>query len=76
VAYAALRRQPAMLAGRLDVLSELPALREQRRQIQARRTAPLHSLARWLEPAPSPLEVLYQQRRLQRLLSAAPAEER
>jgi GT2 family glycosyltransferase len=75
VAYATLRRQPAMLAGRLDVLSELPALREQRRQIQARRTAPLHSLARWLEPAPSPLAVLYQQRRLQRLLSALPAQE-
>jgi len=68
VAYAALRRQPAMLAGRLDVLSELPALREQRRQIQSRRTAPLHSLARWLEPAPSPLAVLRHQQRLERLL--------
>jgi GT2 family glycosyltransferase len=75
VVYAALRRQPAMLAGRLDVLSEWPALREQRRQIQARRTAPLHSLARWLEPAPSPLEVLREQQRLQRWLQPAAAQE-
>jgi GT2 family glycosyltransferase len=74
VAYAALRRHPAILAGRLDVLSEIPALREQRRQIQARRTAPLHSLARWLEPAPAPLEVLRQQQQLQRLLQPAPAQ--
>jgi hypothetical protein len=64
-----------MLAGRLDVLSEWPALREQRRQIQARRTAPLHSLAHWLEPAPSPLEVLREQQRLQRWLQPAAAQE-
>jgi GT2 family glycosyltransferase len=68
--YAVLRREPAMLAGRLDVVSELPALRVQRHQIQRRRTAPLHSLARWLEPAPAPLEVLRQQQRLRRLLLA------
>lgn len=56
--YALVRRQPGIAAGRLEVLSELPALLAQRRGIQARRTAALQELARWLEPAPSPLAAL------------------
>jgi GT2 family glycosyltransferase len=66
LAYALLRRQPAIAAGRLDVLHELPTLLAQRRAIQSRRTAPYCALAPWLEPAPSPLAAL----RLQRTLTA------
>ncbi len=66
--YALLRRQPAIIAGRLEALAELPALREQRRAIQARRTAAVADLARWLAPAPGPLAALNRQRRLQALL--------
>jgi GT2 family glycosyltransferase len=62
--YAALRRQPAIAAGRLEALTELPALRQQRRMIQARRTASIGALARWLEPAPSPLAALRVARQL------------
>ncbi len=50
VTYAVLRRQPDMLAGRLMALAEWPQLLHQRRHIQARRTAPLGELARWIEP--------------------------
>jgi GT2 family glycosyltransferase len=67
VAYAILRRQPTMIAGRLDGLSEFPALLEQRRAIQARRTAPVGELARWLLPAPAPLDVLRARWQVQRL---------
>jgi GT2 family glycosyltransferase len=69
--YAALRRQPAIAAGRLEALTELPALRQQRRMIQARRTVPSGTLARWLEPAPSPLAALQLQRQLAELLAKA-----
>lgn len=58
--YALMRHQPAIAAGRLEALNELPALLEQRRVIQSRRTAALGELARWLAPAPSPLKVLEQ----------------
>ena len=68
-AYATLRRQPAMIAGRLEALRELPALLAQRQFIQARRTASIGELAAWLEPAPAPLEALRRQRRLAALLS-------
>lgn len=67
-AYALLRHQPAIAAGRLEALHELPTLLLQRRAIQARRTAPLAALAPWLEPAPSPLAALHLQRRLHTLL--------
>lgn len=50
VTYAVLRRQPDMLAGRFMALAEWPQLLHQRRHIQARRTAPLGELARWIEP--------------------------
>jgi GT2 family glycosyltransferase len=67
-AYAALRQQPAIIAGRAEALRELPALIAQRRAIQARRTASLGELARWLEPAPSPLAALRRERRLAAIL--------
>lgn len=67
--YAALRRQPAIAQGRLEALGELPTLLQQRRAIQARRTATIGELAHWIEPAPSPLAALRTQRRLTALLS-------
>jgi hypothetical protein len=70
--YALLRRQPAIAAGRLEALHELPALLRQRRHIQARRTATMGELARWLEPAPSPLAALNAQRHIQTLLQSHP----
>lgn len=68
LAYAALRRQPAIAAGRWEALRELPALLVQRRSIQARRTEPIGELARFLEPAPSTAEIIRRQRRLAALL--------
>jgi GT2 family glycosyltransferase len=69
--YGLLRGRPAMAAGRLEALRELPALLAQRRAIQAGRTAPIGDLAAWVEPAPSPLAALYEQRRLAALLGGA-----
>ncbi len=68
LAYAALRGQPAIATGRMEVLAELPHLLAQRRAIQARRSVPVGSLARWIEAAPAPWEVLRTQRRLQAAL--------
>lgn len=68
LAYAALRRRPAIAAGRLMALAELPALLAQRRAIQSRRSAPIAELARWVEPGGGPLEALRTQRRLAALL--------
>jgi GT2 family glycosyltransferase len=68
ITYALLRRQPAVAAGRFEALHEMPALLEQRRTIQARRTVPAADLARWLEPAPSPLAALAVQRQVQRIV--------
>jgi GT2 family glycosyltransferase len=68
VGYGALRRQPAIAAGRLEALRELPALLRQRRAIQAGRTASIGELAAWVEPAPRPAEVLRERRRLDAIL--------
>jgi GT2 family glycosyltransferase len=68
LAYAALRREPAVAAGRLMALAELPRLRAERRLIQARRTAPLGDLAPWIAPG-GPLAALRTQQRLDRLLA-------
>jgi GT2 family glycosyltransferase len=68
LAYAWLRWQPAVAAGRLEVLHELPNLLIQRRAIQTRRTTPINDLARWLEPAPSPLAALRIQRQVEGIL--------
>ncbi len=67
VSYALARRQPAMLAGRLMAVAELPALLEQRRRIQSRRTAPIAALARWIERPAGPIATMRAQRRLARL---------
>lgn len=64
LAYATMHRQPAMIAGRLEALRELPDLLHQRRAIQSRRTAATGDLARWLQPAPSPLAAWQMQQRL------------
>lgn len=66
-AYALLSRQPAILAGRAAALRELPALRQQRAAIQQQRTAPLHTLAAWIEPAPPPHAALHLRRQIARL---------
>lgn len=58
LAYAAARRETAVVAGRLEALAELPALLSQRRTIQARRVVGGEDLVQWLAPAPSPLAVL------------------
>jgi GT2 family glycosyltransferase len=70
LAYAALRNEPAVAAGRLMALAEWPRLRAERRAIQARRTAPIGELARWIAPAGGPLAALRTRRRLERLLAA------
>lgn len=71
IAYAALRRQPALIAGRLMALAEVPTLLHQRRVIQDRRTAPIPALARWIEPPAGPLTTWRLQRRLARLTQLA-----
>lgn len=73
LAYAALRRLPAVAAGRLEVIGELPALLAQRRAIQARRSAPIAALAAWIEPAVGPLAELRERRRLSQILATLPA---
>jgi len=69
ITYGVLAGQPAMAAGRTAALRELPALLRERRAIQARRSAPIHELARWLEPAKPPWQLLREQRRLDAVLS-------
>lgn len=66
-AYAVARRQPAILAGRVEALRELPMLCQQRQAIQARRTASINDLATWIIPAPSPLSDLRIARQIERL---------
>jgi GT2 family glycosyltransferase len=67
--YAAVRRQSAIAAGRMQALREIPLLLRQRRAIQSRRTASLHELACWLEPGPTPLAALHTHRQLEALLA-------
>jgi hypothetical protein len=67
--YGLAARQPAMVAGRLAALRELPELLRQRRAIQARRRAPIAEIARWLEPAGPPWSALAEQRRLDAILA-------
>jgi GT2 family glycosyltransferase len=66
--YAAATRRPAIVAGRVAALRELPELLRQRRAIQARRTASIESLARWLEPLEPPWATLREQHRLAAIL--------
>lgn len=66
--YSAATRQLAPVQGRLEALRELPELLRQRRRIQARRSASIATIQRWIEPAPPPWERLREQRRLDALL--------
>jgi GT2 family glycosyltransferase len=68
-AHALLRRRPAPLRGRLNVRRELHRLLAERRTIQARRTVAVDELRALLAPAPGPLQLLRDERRLQRLLA-------
>jgi GT2 family glycosyltransferase len=72
VAYALLTRDGAGLRGRLAGIRDR-AIARKRREIQRSRTASDEALERWLEPSPSPLEVLALRRRVDRLASAPPA---
>lgn len=66
--YGVLRHQPAIASGRLEALRELPILLSQRRSIQSNRSSSIGDLIAWVEPAPSPLVALREQRRLTALL--------
>ncbi len=68
LAYAALARQPAMIAGRIEALRDRAQLLRERRAIQARRTVPEEAFAAWLEPSPTPWRTLRTVRRLDALL--------
>ena len=68
IGYGLLARQPAVLAGRIAALRELPALLRQRHDIQARATAPASAILAWLEPAGTPWRTLRDQRRLDAIL--------
>lgn len=67
--YGVLRRQPAILAGRLAISSELPALLHQRRAIQSRRVVATRSLGHWLQPPAGVREMLREQRALATVLA-------
>ena len=68
LAYAALARQPAMIAGRIEALHDRAQLLRERRAIQARRIVPEEAFAAWLEPSPTPWRTLRAVRRLDALL--------
>lgn len=69
IGYAVLRRQPAIASGRLAALRDLPTLLAERQSIQARRTAPIDALERWLEPAGLPWQTLREQQQLAAILA-------
>lgn len=68
IAYGVLQRRPAIIAGRLDAVRDLPAMLGQRRRLQKRKTVTTRSLARWLDPPASAREMLDQQRQLAAVL--------
>lgn len=70
VGHAALSGRGAAIAGRIAALGDLERLLGERRAIQARRTAPVREIARWLEPAPPPWVTLREQRALDAILRA------
>lgn len=69
IAYGLLRRQPAIVAGRLTIWRELPALLQQRYALQRRRKVSARSLERWLEPPVAARAMLAEQRELAAVLA-------
>lgn len=70
MAYAVLRRQPALIAGRLEAMRDMPALLGQRRRLAKRKRVPGASLERWLTPSATVREILRQQRDLDAVLQS------
>lgn len=64
IAYAALRRQPAIISGRIAAMRQLPALMLQRHYLQQRRSVDDKELARWLAPPVGVRDMLHEQRAL------------
>ena len=73
VSYAVVRRQPAMIEGRLAALRELPRLLRERHEIQKRRTVACADIECWLEPWAWPWATLREQQRLDALLASRPS---
>jgi GT2 family glycosyltransferase len=71
VAYAALRRQPAVVAGRIEGLRKLPALVLQRHYIQQQHTASNSDLECWLAPTVGVRDMLHEQRALAKMVGTA-----
>ncbi|HEU5100700.1 MAG TPA: glycosyltransferase family 2 protein [Roseiflexaceae bacterium] len=69
IVYGVLTRHPAIAAGRLAALRDLPQLIRERLAIQSRRSASADEIMRWIEPAGPPWQTLGEQRRLDALLS-------
>jgi GT2 family glycosyltransferase len=69
IAHAAVSGRPAIIRGRLQVRHELSRLLAERRAIQARRSVDSARLQALLAPAPGPLQLLRDERRLQQFLT-------
>jgi len=68
LAYAAITRKSAMIAGRIEALRDWQTLLHERCSIQARRTISDRAFAVWLEPPPPPWRTLHAARRLDEIL--------
>lgn len=71
VAYAALRRQPGVIAGRLDALQQLPSLLLQRHYLQQQHSIPDLDVERWLDAPVTVRGMLREQRALAEIVGAA-----
>lgn len=69
--YGVARLQPAVIAGRLHALRQIPELLQERRAVQKRREVPGESLEHWLEAPVSIREMLAEQRTLAEILGSA-----
>lgn len=75
VAYGLIRRQPAVIAGRVAAWRELPALRVQRRAVQGRRRVAVVELEQWLAPPVTIRHMLDEQRALAKVLAGVSLNE-
>jgi len=71
IAYAALCRQPAVVAGRMEALKQLPALLLQRHYLQQRSTISDADLERWLDAPVTVRSMLHEQRALAEIVGTA-----